>query len=207
MLRISSVSKAFAKPLLIDASMDIPAGTGALLCGPNGAGKSTLLKIIAGVLAPDSGQVFLDGLPAYEQRMRLAFCPSTSAGFYRRLTARQNLHYFGSLYSLSRKTVDRYIAEADIFKIDYWNLPTERLSDGMLQKIKLVRAFMHQPAFAILDEPFNYLDRESKDLFLGWLRGWCARKSGRSYILTQHSLELPEKNWAIRQFRLEAVVQ
>src|SRR5438552_109072 len=113
MLEVSGVSKSFDKPVLTDASFSVPHGSGAFLSGPNGIGKSTILRMIAGVLTPYEGRISFDGKPISSQRDRIAYCPSGSSGFYPRLSARQNLHYFGSLYGLSKKAVDRYLSSED----------------------------------------------------------------------------------------------
>lgn len=199
MLKIERLTKKFDQLVFDQAEMQVATGTGALLAGRNGAGKSTLLKIMAGVIEPDTGSVFFEGRPLASQRQLIGYCPATSAGLYRRLSVRQNLHYFGSLYQLDRAQIDDQLRANNLFEIDYWDKPVDQLSDGMLQKVKLVRALLHKPRVLLLDEPFNYLDVQAREALLSWLRD-----SQATWVIAQHSTELVDAvNWQICQHRLE----
>lgn len=203
MLSIEAVTKKFDKVLLSEASMQVAYGQGVWLSGANGAGKSTLLRMVAGLVAPDQGKVLLDSKPVAIQRKRIAYCPSTSGSFYRRLSSRQNLHYFGSLFGLSARQVDSHIAASgELFEIDYWDRPAEGLSDGMLQKVKLVRAFLHNPDVVLLDEPLNFLDSAAKSKLTDWLASWVAANERRLFVVAQHSNTGAGLAWQLKQGRL-----
>jgi sodium transport system ATP-binding protein len=133
------------------------------LLGPNGAGKTTTLRCLATILTPTSGRATIAGfdLLTHPQDVRhnIGFL-SASTGLYGRLTPRETMRFFGSLYGLTGANLERHVDHVlEIFQItDYADRPTDRLSTGMRQRVGLARAAVHDPPVLILDEPTTGLD-------------------------------------------------
>jgi sodium transport system ATP-binding protein len=148
------------------------------LLGPNGAGKTTTLRMLAGLIAPDAGRLAVDGIDVVA-RPRTALARmgvlSDARGLYPRLSARENIVYYGVLQGMSRSAAGAR-AEALAEMLDLRPLldrRTDGFSQGERMKTALARALVHDPANIVLDEPTNGLDvvatralRES----LRWLR-------------------------------------
>jgi sodium transport system ATP-binding protein len=133
------------------------------LLGPNGAGKTTTLRCLATILTPTSGSATIAGCDlatqAQEVRRNIGFLSATT-GLYARLTPRETLRFYGSLYSLvGRELENRVERVIEMFQIgQYADRPTDRLSTGMKQRVGLARAVVHDPPVLILDEPTTGLD-------------------------------------------------
>jgi sodium transport system ATP-binding protein len=133
------------------------------LLGPNGAGKTTTLRCLATVLTPTSGTATIAGHDLIQEpeavRRSIGFL-SASTGNYARLTPRETLRFFASLYGLTGAALDQRVEETlrlfDV--IDYADRPNDRLSTGMKQRVGLARAVVHDPPVIILDEPTTGLD-------------------------------------------------
>ncbi len=161
-----------------DVSLLAPDGQITGLLGPNGAGKTTTLRMLAGLITPDAGHIGMDGIDVAAQPQaaiaRLGML-SDARGLYPRLTARENIVYYGQLHGMSR---DAAQARAEVLARTLDMKPLlERRTDGFSQgermKTALARALVHDPVNIVLDEPTNGLDvlatralRES----LRWLR-------------------------------------
>ena len=133
------------------------------LLGPNGAGKTTTLRMVAGLIAPDSGRINVDGLDVAKQgaaalaRMGVL---SDARGLYPRLTARENIVYYGRLQGMAVAAAQER-AEALAAMLEMRPLlerRTEGFSQGERMKTALARALVHDPPNIILDEPTNGLD-------------------------------------------------
>jgi sodium transport system ATP-binding protein len=133
------------------------------LLGPNGAGKTTTLRMVAALLAPDSGQIRVDGIDVQrEPQLALARMGvlSDARGLYPRLTARENIVYYGRLHGMSDNAASLR-ADALAHLLDMTHLlarRTEGFSQGERMKTALARALVHNPPNIILDEPTNGLD-------------------------------------------------
>jgi len=133
------------------------------ILGPNGAGKSTTLRMIYGVLAADSGRVFIDGIDMRGEtsraRAHLGVLPHT-AGLYGNLSARENIDYFGLLQGIGRRQLRTRTAElVDSLAMEsFIERRAKVLSQGQRIKVALARALVHDPANLVLDEPTNGLD-------------------------------------------------
>jgi ABC-2 type transport system ATP-binding protein len=153
-----------AAPLRALAGTDLAAGTGVTgLDGPNGSGKTTLLKTLGGILEADGGIILAGGEPADAKKLRniAAYCPANPRSFYFRLSAAENLRFFGALAGLhpdkasasAVKLADRLgLSSADMDR------RFDRLSEGNMQKVSLIRAFSRLAPLLLLDEPFRGLD-------------------------------------------------
>ncbi|MBC7483659.1 MAG: ATP-binding cassette domain-containing protein, partial [Rhizobacter sp.] len=148
------------------------------LLGPNGAGKTTTLRMLAGLIAPDAGRIRVDGIDV-AQRPREALARmgvlSDARGLYPRLSARENIVYYGRLQGMSADAAHaRAEALAQMFDMSaLLERRTDGFSQGERMKTALARALVHDPANIILDEPTNGLDvlatRALRDS-LRWLR-------------------------------------
>jgi ABC-type multidrug transport system ATPase subunit len=168
-IRAQGLTKRFgAKRVLAPLDLDVAAGDCLLVTGPNGSGKTTLLRVLSGLVAPTSGELELAversrvGLLAHEPLV------------YRELTPLENLDLFGRLYRVEER---RERIGMLLERYDLWDVRHERagaFSRGMLQRLALCRALLHDPELLLLDEPFNALDVEGGELLereLGALAG------------------------------------
>ena len=164
MIQVVELRKIFGDVLAVDG-MTFSAQRGEIfgLLGPNGAGKTTSLRMIYGLLRPTSGSLTVAGMNVDEQpldvRKRMGVLPD-GGGLYTRLTARENIAYFGALHGMSKIAVDRSIDDfVDLLNMqDIIDRKTGGFSQGERMKVSLVRALVHDPDYILLDEPTNGLD-------------------------------------------------
>ena len=161
-LELRNVSKYFGDlAALAGAQLRVKPGEAILLYGPNGAGKTTLLRLLATLARPSEGEVLFGGenVRRHAARAKAAIgFVSHSTFLYGDLTVRENLRFFGTLYALPRleKQID---AALESFALgDRARTPVRKLSRGLQQRVSLARAFLHDPQFLLLDEPFTGLD-------------------------------------------------
>jgi sodium transport system ATP-binding protein len=161
-----------------DVSLHAPDGHITGLLGPNGAGKTTTLRMLAGLITPDDGRMSVDGIDvAAQPRDALARMGvlSDARGLYPRLSARENIVYYGRLQGMTPDAANaRAETLAQMFEMQaLLDRRTEGFSQGERMKTALARALVHDPANIVLDEPTNGLDvlatRALRDI-LGWLR-------------------------------------
>lgn len=162
------------------------------LLGPNGAGKTTALRILYGLLRPDSGRASIDGLDVSADRTaaqaRLGVLPDAH-GLYPRLTAREQIRYFGRLHGLYGKELEKRI-DALIDLLDMQAIagrPTQGFSHGERLKTALARALVHNPRNVVLDEPTNGLDVPSVRTLREHIRR--LRDEGRCVIFSSHVMQ------------------
>ncbi|SDX85823.1 ATP-binding cassette domain-containing protein [Lysobacter enzymogenes] len=162
------------------------------LLGPNGAGKTTTLRMLYTLMRPDRGEVRVDGVDAAKDpaavRRSLGVLPD-ARGVYKRLTARENIAYFGELHGLSRAQIERRTAELSraLDMGDILDRQTEGFSQGQRTKTAIARALVHDPRNVILDEPTNGLDVMTTRAMRGFLRG--LREEGRCVIFSSHIMQ------------------
>ena len=196
MLTASHITRRFGDRLALDdVSLDLRSGEIFALLGPNGAGKTTTLRVLAGLIAPTSGTVRIDGVemtPASSSALRAQIGFLTEApGLWDSLTVRQNLEIYARLYGLDapRTAVDEVLA---LFEIsDRANERPAELSKGLRQRVALARSLLHKPRIVMLDEPTANLDpesaREVRELVLG------LKQQGRTVLLCTHNLDEVER--------------
>ena len=142
------------KRVLRGVALDVPRGAFAVMTGPNGSGKTTLLRLVAGLVAPSRGELEVD-----VERGRVGFLAHEPL-VYRELTALENLDLYGRLYRVHER-LERTGMLLERFGL--WDVRGERVgsfSRGMLQRLALCRAPLHDPPLLPLAEPFNALDEE-----------------------------------------------
>ncbi|HEX4480229.1 MAG TPA: ATP-binding cassette domain-containing protein, partial [Rudaea sp.] len=162
------------------------------LLGPNGAGKTTTLRCLYTLMKPNSGQILVDGVDAAKDpravRRQLGVLPD-ARGLYKRLTARENIEYFGQLHDLDaatiRKRIDMAVAGLDMR--DIIDRRTEGFSQGQRVKTAIARALVHDPKNVILDEPTNGLDVMSTRAMREFLKR--LKSEGRCVLLSSHIMQ------------------
>ena len=174
--------------------VDLEVGSGEIfgLLGPNGAGKTTAIAIMSTLLRPSSGSITICGWNVADHvrkvRRFIGVVPQYIA-LYDRLSAKENLRYFGMLYGLKgaalRTAVDEGLDMAGL--TDRADDPVKTLSGGMKRRINLVAGILHNPKLLFLDEPTVGVDAQSRNLIFENLLH--LRKQGMSMIYTTHYFE------------------
>ncbi len=159
------------------------------ILGLNGAGKSTLMRLIYGLLQPSSGEIFIDNISVSKSpdvaRKKLGVLPDDT-GLYKRLTARENIRYYGELQGFSGELLERNIDQL----ISWLGMETiaerraEGFSLGERMKTALARSIVHKPQHILLDEPTNGLDVITTRAVRRLLRELKAE--GRSVLFSSH---------------------
>jgi heme exporter protein A len=180
-IRARNLSKRYGdKRVFEGVDLDVPAGGFVLVTGPNGAGKTTLLRLCAGLAAPTRGQLDVEA-----DRARIGFLAHEPL-VYRELTALENLDLYGRLYRVPER---RERIGMLLERFGLWEVRRDRagsFSRGMLQRLALCRAFLHDPTLLLLDEPFSALDTEGADLLAGELASLADR---RTFLVATHEPE------------------
>lgn len=196
-LSIRDLTKIFAGRRVVDTlSLELQPGTFYALLGANGAGKTTTMRMIAGLLAPDAGQVSVYGRPLDRQpldaKALVAWMPDEPL-VYDKLTPLEYLEFVAGLWAVP-PGVAAGRAEELLRWLDLWGVRDARcetFSRGMRQKTALAGALLHEPRLLLLDEPFSGLDaavaRQVKDLLVQKTR------EGATVVLTTHVLEIAER--------------
>ena len=147
-----------ARRVLRGLTFSLPRGGCLLVTGPNGSGKTTLLRLLAGLTAPTRGTLTVDAM-----RSRLGYLAHEPL-LYRELTGLENLELFGRLYRIPERR-ERIGMLLERFGI--WEARGEPVADysrGMVQRLALCRALLHEPELLVLDEPFTALDEQGAEL-------------------------------------------
>ena len=164
------------------------------LLGPNGAGKTTLVKCLSTILIPDEGTAIINGFDIRKQttlvRASLGMVIGGERTLYWKLTARDNLTYFASLYKMPRKRIKERVDEL-LEKMNLLDRADERLEDystGMRQKVAIARALLHDPPILLLDEPTLGLDPTFSRQIRSQIRE-LSKKEGKTVLLATHYME------------------
>jgi len=162
------------------------------LLGPNGAGKTTTLRMLYTLMSPEKGSVSVDGFDSVRDaeavRRRLGVLPD-ARGIYKRLTARENIAYFGRLHGMSDADIASRTAELSqaLDMDDVLDRQTEGFSQGQRTKTAIARALVHDPKNVVLDEPTNGLDVMTTRGLRDFLRQ--LRAEGRCVIFSSHIMQ------------------
>ena len=193
MIEVNDLHKAFGKVVAVDG-VTFSARDGEItgLLGPNGAGKTTTLRCLYTLMRPDSGQVLVDGVdaavdPVAVQR-RLGVLPD-ARGLYKRMTARENVAYFGRLHGLDEATLRTRAAAAiaQLGMADFADRRAEGYSQGQRVKTAIARALIHDPGNVILDEPTNGLDVMATRAMREFLKR--LKHEGRCVLFSSHIMQ------------------
>lgn len=181
------------------AGLDLSVEPGQLVSvlGPNGAGKTTIVRMLTGLLRPTSGHATIDGFDVVRERRKAAAACGSSLGgelgLYPRLTALQNLTFFGLMYGVPTRTLDRRARELldQVELSDRAGEVVRTFSRGMKQRLHLARALIHDPPVLILDEPSAGLDPHSAAAMRTSVRRFA--DEGHCVLLTTHDMREAEE--------------
>jgi len=174
-------------------SMELHRGEILGIYGPNAAGKTTLLKMMAGLLRPTSGRIVLqqqDVTRRYDQAVQeVSIAIAESRSFYWRLTCRQNLEFFASLWGFGGKSRRRKVERvADVMGlVPYLDEKFMTLSSGLMQRMALARSLLANSTVWLFDEPTRDLDREYTGIAFEEMRR--LRREGRAVALVTHEVD------------------
>ena len=171
---------------LAGVTVSVPRGATLAVLGANGAGKTTLLRVLAALLRPHGGAARVLGADLPGERWKVP----GKVGYlghepllYRQLTGRENLRYHARLHGVSGSRVDELLAAVGMDRRA--DDPLHELSRGMVQRLAVARAVLHDPPLLLLDEPRAHLDPAAADL----LEPLIGRGSGRTRVLVSHDVE------------------
>ena len=194
-LQVKALVKRFGQVVAVDGiSLEMRAGECLGLLGPNGAGKCTLIRAIAGRVIPDSGQVAIFGHSAGSPQARaaLGWVPQDLA-LYPRLSAKENLHSFGSYYGLTGTKLDQAVTRCLDWAAlqDRANDLVSTLSGGMKRRLNMAAGLIHQPRLVLMDEPTVGVDPQSRNRIFEMIE--ALRADGMTIIYTTHYMEEAER--------------
>ena len=173
---------------LSDVSLSLPAGRTLVVFGPNGAGKTTLLRVRATLLRPHSGRVRVLGeeLPddAWRVRGRVGLLGHEPL-LYRELSARENLRYHARLHNVADERVEEQLRAVSM--TNRADEPLRTLSRGMVQRVAVARATLHDPELLLLDEPYANLDPAAIELVEPLIGVGGSPNHPRTRVLTSHN--------------------
>lgn len=193
MIRVEGLGKSFGAVAAVkEVSFSAENGRVTALLGPNGAGKSTCLRILSTVLRADTGRAWVGDHEVSTDRdgvLRAIGVLPHATGLYTRLTARENIAYFGALHGIPRpalkRRIDTLISELDM--TSFADRRVDGFSQGQRIKVALARAIVHDPRHLILDEPTNGLDvmatRALRDIILS------LKHQGRCVLFSSHIMQ------------------
>lgn len=190
MIEVSRLWKSYGPvDALRGIDLKIEKGEFLTLFGPNGAGKSTLLKILSTIIKPSSGKVSIDGIDlssADEDARKRIGVISHKAFLYGNLSAKENLLFFGKLYDVPNLNarVDELLTEVGLGHRA--NDMVRTFSRGMLQRLTIARAIIHNPAIILLDEPYTGLDQHASKMLTNLLKKLHTKD--RTIIMTTHDI-------------------
>ncbi len=191
LIEVKQVHKRYGrKPVLRGVSLRVDAGQVTALLGSNGAGKTTLMRMISGLSRPERGTIELGGVPMtsslHELRRYIGFVGHLPL-LYDALSAWENLDFFARLYDLEAPA--ERITQV-LHDVDLWSRRNDTVrtySRGMVQRLAIGRAILHNPPVLLLDEPDTGLDPASAEMLQHLLRSLGA--ADRAILLTTHNLE------------------
>jgi ABC-2 type transport system ATP-binding protein len=180
--------------------LQIQSGKCFCLLGPNGAGKTTLIKILSTLVLPDEGIALVDGLDvkkdAHLVKTRIGFAMNEERSFSWRLTGRQNLEFYASLYNIPRSRIRAHIQSAIEFTgldeaIDF---RFNTYSSGMRQMLSFARALLTDSRIVFVDEPTRSLDPQSAERVRTFLKHELVMNQGRTVFWATHDLTEAQGN-------------
>jgi sodium transport system ATP-binding protein len=193
MIKVSNLHKSFGEVKAVQGiSFEVRDGEITGLLGPNGAGKTTTLRMLYSLLPPDEGEIRIDGLDPTKDAMAikrtLGVVPD-SRGLYTRMSARENIAYYGKLHGMSAGDIKSRIEELvdTLDMADFIERRTEGFSQGQRVKVAIARAMIHRPQTVLLDEPSNGLDVMSTRALRRYIIS--LKDAGHSVILSTHIMQ------------------
>jgi ABC-2 type transport system ATP-binding protein len=194
MLSIRNIVKQYAgHTALSDVSLEVSGGQIFGLLGPNGAGKTSLIRIINQITAPDSGEIYFDGVKLNQSHIeRIGYMPE-ERGLYKKMAIGEQIVYLARLKGLSHaeatKRIKYWFEKLQIQ--DWWDKKVEELSKGMQQKAQFVATVLHEPDLIILDEPFSGFDPVNAELIKEEILE--LNRKGATILFSTHRMESVEE--------------
>lgn len=197
MIEVSNLSKQFPGVRAVDnISFTTARGEVFGLLGPNGAGKTTTLRMILSIIAPTGGTIAVDGIDVSRNplaaRARIGAVLEDN-GVYERMTAEENVAFFGELHGLAAATIRERISRL-FTALDMKEFARRRagtFSKGMKQKTAIARALIADPPVLIMDEPTAGLDVPTQRMILGLLKEY--RAQGKTILYSTHIMSEAEE--------------
>jgi heme exporter protein A len=191
MIEIKKLSKqADNKLILRGVDISIKKGETVAILGPNGAGKSTLLKVLATLIKPSSGQVLINGMDLKKSHIEikkiLGYLPHSSL-LYDHYSPLENLVFFGNIYGV--KNVEQRAVELvkEVGLSFFLNEPVKNFSRGMIQRIAIARAIVHEPEILLLDEPHTGLDQGAISILNNVI--YSMKEKGTTTLMVTHDFK------------------
>ncbi|MED1785203.1 ATP-binding cassette domain-containing protein [Brevibacillus fortis] len=193
MIEVKDVSKRFKEIAAVQhVSFRVEAGEVYGLLGENGAGKTTTMRMMATVLTPTEGDIEISGFSVRQQplevRRRIGILFGGDVGLYSRLTARENIAYFGRLYGMEQVTLEERIDSLSrmLEMDDFIDRRVGAFSRGMKQKVAIARTLVHDPDVILLDEPTTGLDVTAATIFRRMVRR--LQEEGKTILFSSHNM-------------------
>jgi sodium transport system ATP-binding protein len=193
MIEARKLKKSFGAVTAVDG-VSFVAGDGRItgLLGPNGAGKTTSMRMLYTLVRPDEGQALVDGIDVVKRpalaRARLGVLPD-ARGLYPRLTARENIRYYGRLHDMDEEALERRIDDL-VEMLDMKDIAdrrTDGFSQGERMKVAIGRSVIHSPPNVMLDEPTTGLDVMSIRALRGFIRE--LKERGSCVLFSSHVMQ------------------
>jgi ABC-2 type transport system ATP-binding protein len=180
-----------SKAAVDDVSFEVDQGEFFGILGPNGAGKTTTLEILEGLRKPDGGELSVLGLPPWPRNAALLpriGVQLQASSFFERLTAREQIRTFASLYHVPARRADYMLGLVGLD--EQAGVKAEKLSGGQAQRLSIACALVHDPELVFMDEPTGALDPQARRNLWDLLRKINA--DGRTVVLTTHHMDEAE---------------
>ncbi len=191
MIELENVTKRYGDVQVVqDLNLTVQDGEIMGIIGHNGAGKSTAIKMILGLVAPTSGQIWVMGRDMAKEsayvKQFVGYLPEESP-LYENMTVTEYLEFFSELYKLPKqKAAERIDELLDSLKLSERDRLTGELSKGMKRKVTIARTLLHDPSLLILDEPNSGLDPLTSFFIINYLKS--LREQGKTILLSAHNL-------------------
>jgi ABC-2 type transport system ATP-binding protein len=196
-IEVRDLTKAFREVVAVGGiSFEVRRGEVFSLLGPNGAGKSTAISIISGLLRPDSGDAFVMGHSILKESMAARRCLGVvpqEVALYNDMSARENLVFWGRMYGLSGKDLERRADEMlkAVGLVERQKGRVGTYSGGMKRRVNIAAALLHTPQVVIMDEPTVGIDPQSRRHILDYVKE--LNRQGMSVLYTTHYMEEAEE--------------
>ena len=191
-ISVRNLRKSYGSKVAVDTvSFEVEQGEFFGILGPNGAGKTTTLEILEGLRKPDGGELSVLGLPPWPRNAALLpriGVQLQASSFFERLTAREQIRTFASLYHVPTRRADHMLSLVGLD--DQAGVKAEKLSGGQAQRLSIACALVHDPELVFMDEPTGALDPQARRNLWDLLRKINA--DGRTVVLTTHHMDEAE---------------
>lgn len=190
-IQASGLTKFFGPAAALrDVDLEIAYSQSVAIVGPNGAGKSTMLRILATLMRPSSGRVWINGRDVRQLGAKARQCIGFGAHqtlLYGDLSPAENLRFYARMYAVvhAEERIQELLAKVEL--TERQNEPVRTLSRGMQQRLAIARSILHRPRILLLDEPFTGLDQRAAAMVAELLRSLLAE--GCTLLMSTHEMK------------------